>query len=146
MLDRLTQPLDFHGAALLLRAERMRLLASNIANADTPNYKARDFDFRAALSQATGVQGGSAMIAAAGDATRDLPATKTNDAHLPAVGGGGFAPTMQYRTSLQTALDANTVDLDVERANFAENTVRYEAGLRFINGQIRTMLTAINGQ
>ncbi|SRR5258706_5856505 len=146
MLDRLTQPLDFHGAALLLRAERMRLLASNIANADTPNFKARDFDFRAALSQATGVQGDGAMSAGAGTGAHNLPAARTNDAHLPAVGSSGFAPAMQYRTSLQTALDANTVDLDVERANFAENTVRYEAGLRFINGQIRTMLTAINGQ
>lgn len=151
MTDRLTPSLDFHGKALLLRAERTRVLASNIANADTPYYRARDFDFRFALEQATGVRTGGAGQGVAGRGAageRPGPAVpaRTNAAHLGATHGTAAAPTLLYRTPLQTALDANTVDMDVERANFAENTLRYEAGLRFINGQIRTLLTAINGQ
>jgi flagellar basal-body rod protein FlgB len=147
MIERLNDALSFNAQALLLRAERTRVLASNIANADTPNYKARDFDFRAALSQATGVQmsaGGSAGGATAAAAT--LAPARTAAGHQAAAGGVAGAPALLYRAPLQTALDANTVDMDMERAAFADNTVRYEAGLRFINGQIRTLMTAINGQ
>jgi len=143
MIDRLTKTLDFNAQALLLRSERSRVLASNIANADTPNYKARDFDFRAALSQATGVQMGMASAAAGGAAVAQA---RTAAGHQAGGAGGGGGPTLLYRTPLQTALDANTVDMDMERAAFADNTLRYEAGLRFINGQIRTLMTAINGQ
>ncbi len=139
MLDQLTQTLDFNSSALLLRSERTRVLASNIANADTPHYKARDFDFRQALVNATGTQvTGAAPLAA-------QPA-RTHEGHLRAAGLDPHAPTLQYRTPSQNALDANTVDLDAERANFSENSVRYEASLRFLNGQIRTLLTSINGQ
>lgn len=145
MIDRLTQGLDFNAQSLLLRSERTRVLASNIANADTPHYKARDFDFRAALSQATGVTsnpGGTLAVAM-------VAPVRTAAGHLgagaAAVGGAAPGP-MLYRTPLQTALDGNTVDMDMERAAFADNTVRYEASLRFINGQIRTLMTAINGQ
>jgi flagellar basal-body rod protein FlgB len=141
MIDRLTKTLDFNAQALLLRSERSRVLASNIANADTPNYKARDFDFRAALSQATGVQMGASSASAA-----TVAQARTASGHLTAGGSAGGGPTLLYRTPLQTALDANTVDMDMERAAFADNTLRYEAGLRFINGQIRTLMTAINGQ
>jgi flagellar basal-body rod protein FlgB len=143
MIDRLNHALDFNAQALLLRAERTRVLASNIANADTPNYKARDFDFRAALQAATGVQmkdGGSAA------ASGTLSPARTAAGHMGAGGTAAGGPTLLYRTPLQSSLDANTVDMDMERAAFADNTVRYEAGLRFINGQIRTLMTAINGQ
>jgi flagellar basal-body rod protein FlgB len=143
MIDRLTKALDFNAQALLLRSERSRVLASNIANADTPNYKARDFDFSAALSAATGVQmntGGS------GSASATVAQARTASGHMTTATSASGGPTMLYRTPLQTALDANTVDMDMERAAFADNTVRYEAGLRFINGQIRTLMTAINGQ
>jgi flagellar basal-body rod protein FlgB len=147
MLDRLNQTLDFNAAALLLRSERSRVIASNIANADTPHYKARDFNFQQALSQATGVQAtgvqaGAASAMGAGTA----PPVRTHSAHLQAAGLNPHTPTLLYRTPAQNALDANSVDLDAERANFAENSVRYEAGLRFLNGQIRTLITAINGQ
>jgi flagellar basal-body rod protein FlgB len=140
MIDRLTQGLDFNAQALLLRSERTRVLASNIANADTPHYKARDFDFRAALSQATGVSMGGGAPA--------VQPTRTAPAHLAAggaAGATGHAP-LAYRTPLQSALDGNTVDMDMERAAFADNSVRYEASLRFLNGQIRTLMSAINGQ
>ena len=135
MLEQLTQTLDFNSSALLLRSERSRVLASNIANADTPHYKARDFNFQQALANATGTQ-----------LTSTTQPVRTNEGHLRAAGLNPHAPTLLYRTPLQNALDANTVDLDVERANFSENTVRYEASLRFLNGQIRTLLTSINGQ
>ncbi len=135
MLDQLNQTLNFNAQALLLRSERSRVLASNIANADTPHYKARDFNFQQALANATGSQ-----------LTSTTPPARTHEGHLRAAGLDPHAPTLLYRTPAQNALDANTVDLDAERANFSENTVRYEASLRFLNGQIRTLLTAINGQ
>ncbi len=143
MLDRINSTLDFNATALLLRSERGRVLSSNIANADTPHYKARDFDFRAALSQATGVQmnaGGSAAEPARAAMAR------TASGHLPFAAANGGNPPLVYRTPLQTSLDANTVDMDIERAQFADNTLRYEASLRFLNGQIRTLMTAMTGQ
>ncbi|MCR5883265.1 flagellar basal body rod protein FlgB [Rhizobacter sp. J219] len=134
MLNKLTSTLDFHGQALSLRSERQRLIASNIANADTPNYVARDLDFASALKQATGAQQGAAALQA------------TQPGHI-ALGGTASAvqSNLQYATPSQTNLDRNTVDMDRERANFADNSVRYEATLRFINGNVRTMLDAIRG-
>jgi flagellar basal-body rod protein FlgB len=131
-LDRMTASLDFQATALALHAQRAKVLASNIANADTPNYQAKDFDFKQALSEAT--------------AQSAATPTRTNPAHLAASGPDGPTPTLQYRQPLQAALDGNTVDLDTERAAFSENSVRYEATLRFLNGQIKSMLSAINGQ
>ncbi len=135
MLDRLTQALDFNSTALLLRAERTRVLAGNVANADTPNYKALNFDFPQALASATGASAG-APVARAG---------RTHVAHLPAA-AAGRDPALQYRNPPQAALDGNSVDMDLERAAFADNTVRFEASLRFLNGQIRTLVMAISGQ
>jgi len=133
-IDRMTASLDFQATALSLHAERAKVLASNIANADTPNYQAKDFDFNQALALAT-AQSQSAAAP-----------VRTNPAHLASAGGTAPAPVLQYRQPLQAALDGNSVDLDTERAAFAENSVRYEATLRFLNNQIKTMLSAINGQ
>ncbi|MET0333794.1 MAG: flagellar basal body rod protein FlgB [Rhizobacter sp.] len=134
MLNRLTSTLDFHGQALSLRSERQRLIASNIANADTPNYVARDMDFNAALRQATGQMQGAPGLAA------------TKPGHIGLEGTQAAAQAnLQYASQSQTNLDRNTVDMDRERANFADNSVRYEATLRFINGNVRTMLDAIRG-
>lgn len=143
MLDQLNRALDFNAQALLLRAERTRVLASNIANADTPNFKARDIDFRSALEAATGVQ---MRTGGAGSAAAEVSPARTAAGHIGHGTTAAGGPTLLYRTPLQSALDANTVDMDMERAAFADNTLRYEAGLRFINGQIRTLMTAINGQ
>lgn len=130
-----TATLDRHGQALELLAQRQRVLGGNIANADTPGFKARDFDFAAALRQAQSGGGG---------------AMKATDARHLAVGGapaGSRAePELKYRAAEQPALDGNTVDLDRERAVFADNAMRYEATLRFINSNVRTMLSAITGQ
>jgi flagellar basal-body rod protein FlgB len=136
MLNRLTDTLDFHGEALKLRSERQRLIASNIANADTPGYLARDMDFTKALQEATNSMAPSAQLKA------------TSAGHIPTTGGIGGAraePNLLYSTASQTNLDGNSVDMDRERAAFADNTVRFEATLRFINGNVRTMLDAIKG-
>ena len=135
MLNRLTDSLNFQTQALVLRAERQRLIASNIANADTPGYQARDMDFAAALRQATS-GGAGAMPAPAGLAT-------TQGGHLNAAGGARATPQLLYASPGQTNLDRNTVDMDRERAAFADNSVKYEATLRFINSSVRTMLDAI---
>ena len=134
MLNRLTDSLNFHGQALTLRAERQKLIASNIANGDTPGYQARDIDFASALREATGASTAAPAMA------------RSSGAHL---GGGTSAtsePRLVYATSSQTNLDGNTVDMDRERASFVDNAVKYEATLRFINGNVRTMLDAIKGQ
>lgn len=144
--------LDFHTKALVLRAERQRQLASNIANADTPGYQARDFSFSQALGQATGTAvGGSAQLALAPSGAQGVAATAGAARHIPlTLGGsastGGAGGPSGYAAQTQPSMDNNTVDLDRERAAFADNAVRYEATLRFINGQSKTLLSAITGQ
>ena len=131
MTNRLTDALDFQAQALHLRSERQRLLASNIANADTPGYVARDMDFAAALRGATGLPPpGLAALASLGNA-------------LPGGFGASTETHLRYAAPSQSNLDGNTVDMDRERASFADNSVKYEATLRFINAQVRTMLDAM---
>jgi flagellar basal-body rod protein FlgB len=134
MMDRLTNSLNFQTQALLLRSERQRLIASNIANADTPGYQARDMDFGAALREATGA------------ATPGNALSASQAGHLSPAAGARSEAGLKYATPSQTNLDSNTVDMDRERAAFADNAVHYEATLRFINGSVRTMLSAITGQ
>jgi flagellar basal-body rod protein FlgB len=137
MIDQLTKGLEFQSRALALRAERQKVLAANIANADTPNFKARDIDFSAALQRAT---------AGTGSTAPNGQLVRTDARHLVLNGGpGSSAPMQQIRTSPQGSFDGNTVDMDAERMHFADNAVRYEATLRFINGHVRTMLSAIRG-
>lgn len=135
MFDRLTSTIDFQSQALTLRSERQRLIASNIANADTPGYQARDFDFASALRNATSSLAGS-------DANR-LGAPIARGATGLSTASRAQDPTLRYATAAQTNLDSNTVDMDRERATFADNAVRYEATLRFLNGQLRTLQDAI---
>lgn len=145
MLNRLTDSLNFQSEALALRSERQRLIASNIANADTPGYVSKDFNFSDALRQATGQQ--SAGESSIGTTRLQLNTASTGHMGLNGAPAGSRAqPELGYATASQTNLDSNTVDLDRERANFADNTVRYEATLRFINSQVRTLNTAITGQ
>lgn len=145
MLNRLTDSLNFQSEALALRSERQRLIASNIANADTPGYVNKDFNFSDALRQATGQQ--SAGESSIGTTRLQLNTASTGHMGLNGAPAGSRAqPELGYATASQTNLDSNTVDLDRERANFADNTVRYEATLRFINSQVRTLNTAITGQ
>jgi len=145
MLNRLTDSLNFQAEALTLRSERQRLISSNIANADTPGYVSRDFDFATALRQATG----QASSAQSGLSQATVGLATANAGHMGLNGapaGSPVQPGLNYATPSQTSIDNNTVDMDRERANFADNTVRYEATLRFINSQVRTLNTAITGQ
>ncbi len=131
-VNRLTSTLDFQAQALTLRAERQRVIASNIANADTPGYQARDIDFSAALQAATGELPAAARMAA------------TQAGHLALPQGASPAQAaLRYAAPSQTNLDSNSVDMDRERASFAENSVKYEATLRFINSRVREMLDAM---
>ncbi|MCZ2497770.1 flagellar basal body rod protein FlgB [Xylophilus sp. Kf1] len=165
MLERLTSQLDFHSKALVLRAERQRVIASNIANADTPGYAARDLDFASALRNATGggssIGGGSgsgsggaalqlasAQGSSIGGAYRGGDLGRSGFMPIPGAleGSGGGDGKLGYSIQSQPSMDGNSVDLDRERAAFADNSVHYEATLRFINGQAKTLLTAIQGQ
>lgn len=146
MLDKLTSNLDFNGKALMLRAERQRILASNIANVDTPGYVARDFKFADALQQAT--QGGSSLSKQA-MSTSAQNSTSTNAKHIAFntdTSSELDQGALGYSLASQPSIDGNSVDLDRERAAFADNSIRYEATLRFINGHAKTMLSAIQGQ
>lgn len=136
MTDAIDRLLSLHQAALSARGYRSQVIASNIANADTPGYQARDVDFKASLRRAMG----------AGAETQ--PAMmRTSARHLYAGGmaqNEDFGPLV-YRTVTQASIDNNTVDVDVERAQFADNAMRYEASLTFINAKLKSLLAAIQG-
>jgi flagellar basal-body rod protein FlgB len=129
-LDKLLQ---FQSEALKLRSYRQELLSANIANSDTPNYKAVDFEFADALKSAT----------EAGASTAKLSGTSTGTS----VAGSTSSPLpeLKYRMPAQSALDGNSVEMDAERGKFADNTVRYEAAMRTLSAQIKTMLAAVQG-
>jgi flagellar basal-body rod protein FlgB len=111
-----------HGKALALRSQRLSLLASNIANASTPGYKARDIDFDAALKEAT---------------EKTASTGSTDQAAKDAMG---------YRVPLQPSLDGNTVELSTEQNLFAENAVKYRTTLSFLEGRINTVTRALRGE
>ncbi len=120
-----------HEQALLLHGQRIGVLATNLANADTPNYKARDIDF-------------SEVLASGGDAS--LPMRVTQTAHIALQKGELGAGDLKYRNPYQASLDGNTVEMPVEQAAFSENNVRYQASLTFINLKIAQMQLAIAGR
>ena len=133
MLNRLDEMLNFHTQALRVRDQRQQVLASNIANADTPHYKARDLDFKAALQGALqGSQPAGTALAT------------TAPGHLAGKAGGADAGLL-YRTPAQGSVDGNTVHVDAERAAFAENAIQYEFNLTRLNQQIKGLLAAIQG-
>jgi flagellar basal-body rod protein FlgB len=121
-----------HEQALLLHGQRLSVLANNIANVDTPNYKARDIDFAEVLGNT--------------DGGATLPIAMTNSAHMALTDGGLPAGEVKYRNPYQASLDGNTVEMPVEQAAFAENNVRYQASLNFINSDIADLKYAIAGQ
>lgn len=126
--------LGVHAQALKLRSQRTEVLASNLANADTPGYRARDVDFKAALAEAGSPNGGVHLAT-------------TSKGHIGTSGPvGNASPELKYRVPLAPAIDGNTVDAQLEQAAFAENTVRYQATLSFLSSKFRGLLTAITGQ
>lgn len=120
-----------HEQALMVQGERMRVLAANLANADTPGFKARDIDFASVLSNEQG-------------ATR-MPLAATDAAHITLAAGRTPAAELMYRNPYQASLDGNTVEMPVEQAAFSETNVRYQASLNFINTRIAELTLAING-
>ena len=123
--------LGSHERALYLQARRTGVLASNLANADTPGYKARDLDFKAALNAAGGAQ---------------VHLAATHAGHLRAPGADLPGGAALYRTATHASLDGNTVDVEVEQAAFAQNAVQYQATLKFLGGRFKGMLNALRGQ
>jgi len=132
-LSKLDKEFDFPTQTLRLRAYRQQLLASNVANADTPNYKAVDINFEQELKRITNQR------------TAVLPLEITQQNHLQARSGNSLGAHVQYRTDAQPNIDGNTVNLDVERGKLAENAFRYENTVRTISGQFRGLITAIRG-
>jgi flagellar basal-body rod protein FlgB len=121
-----------HEQALMVHGQRLSVLATNLANADTPGYKARDIDFSAVLSQTSG--------------ETQLPMQVTDGAHITLNDGELQPGELKYRNPYQASLDGNTVEMPVEQAAFSENNVRFQASLNFINSQISEMQLAIAGQ
>ena len=125
----ISEYLDLHSTALSLRSKRNKVLASNIANAATPHFKARDIDFDAEMRK---VQ-------------RDGPLRTTNEKHFPVlVKGNGKG--MLYRQPLTASKDGNTVEMNVEQMEFSENVMRYQTSLTFLNNRITGLLSAIRGE
>ncbi len=145
MFANMTNGLDFQSKALVLRADRQRIIASNIANADTPGYVGRDINFKEAMNTAMGGNSLSLTPSAPTGGTSDGTTHARHIALQSTMGSLGASP-LDYTTQIQPAMDGNSVDLDRERANFVDNSVRYEATLRFINGQSKAILSAIQGQ
>lgn len=129
--------MSFHQQALGLRAERQQVLATNIANADTPGYLARDIDFSATLAKAT-----------AGNVAPGPLALNTTQAGHQAASGAelSLGADLLYRVPTQPSLDGNTVDMDVERVNFADNSLHYEASLELLTGKIQGLRLAMQSE
>lgn len=146
-LNRLTQSLDFQATALQMRAQRQQQIASNIANADTPGYVARDLDFssalRAAQSGGAGFGSGSTSLPSLPSSTQPSGMTRVGHMPLNGMGGAGGGAIRTYALASQTNLDRNTVDMDRERASFADNALRYEAALRSVQSSGKSILDAM---
>ena len=135
MINKLDSTFRFYEDAANLRAHRQQLIASNIANVDTPNFKARDINFKDALENTSG------------NRIVKLATNAPNHIASPSSGGGAAAAGAQllYRGAIQGSVDGNTVDMDIERSQFADNAIHYEANLTFISDQIKIMRSAIQG-
>ncbi len=124
--------LGIHADALRVRSQRAELLASNLANTDTPNYKARDIDFQSAMKMAASNQS-SGMAS-------------TNSKHFQTSTAQFNSPAVQYRTAMQDSLDGNTVDEQIEQAEFMQNSVQYQASLNFLGARFKGLMSAIRGE
>ncbi len=129
----LDKALGIYPQALALRARRAEVLAANMANADTPNYKAKDIDFKAALDQARDQSSSGSSVL-----------MRTHATHLSS-GLDLASGSMKYRAPEQSSLDGNTVDTETEQAEFTRNAIQYQATLTFLNGRIKGLMTAIRG-
>lgn len=150
MLDKIKQSMSFQSNALEMRSKRQSVISSNISNVDTPGYKAVDVNFGRALSEATGYkppiqQGANSEQRLSISSPSTTKMIQTHAAHLnsKSSNGGEFEQNLKFRRGDTAALDGNSVNIERERANFAENTVKYEASLRSLNGRIKTLKSAM---
>lgn len=157
MLSKLDAAFSFHQSALKLRSQRQQILAANIANADTPKYKARDIDFTSEMQKVVANQDGMPQTKTNSTANQDplklsgalLKTSKHHLSGMPANNVNQFSTDSgeaMYRPIQQGSVDGNTVDMDVERNQFADNAVRYEASILMLNGAMKKMITAIRGE
>ena len=127
---KLDDALGIHEQALRLRGHRTEVLAANLANADTPGYKARDFDFQAMLRK---------------EVQQPVRLAATHSGHIRGDHGVVASTQMGYRIPQQVSLDGNTVEVEREQSEFSANAMRYQASLRFLDGRIKGLLRAIKG-
>ncbi|MBD9416476.1 flagellar basal body rod protein FlgB [Pseudomonas sp. PDM16] len=127
--------LGIHETALGFRAQRAEVLASNIANADTPHYKARDLDFAAVLAEQNDKQGG-----------KHFGLSRTNSQHIAADGIELADPALRYRTPFHPSIDQNSVDMQQEQANYAENAVQFQASFTLLNSKFKGLVGALRGE
>ena len=127
--------LGIHEQALGFRAKRAEVLANNIANADTPNFKARDLDFASVLAAQSEQNGKGAF-----------GLQTTSSKHIAAQGFGSGDEALQYRISTQPSLDQNTVDAQIEQSNYAENSVNFQASFTLLNNKFKGLVSALRGE
>ena len=133
-------PINFERAfsiyddALIMRGKRANVLASNIANADTPNYKARDIDFQSILKQANNQQ------------TSSLSMVNTHLDHIKLNSGSDSSLSLKYRNPLHASLDGNTVDSHVEQSKFSQNAIQYQTSFTFLNSSVKGIIKALKGE
>ena len=123
--------LGIHESALRVRGQRAGVLANNLANIDTPNYKARDLDFKAILNQTT--------------SESNFNMQATNDRHITLGNAFGEDSDLLYRTPQQPSIDGNTVEDQIEHAEYMKNTLAFQASFQFLNGKFQGLRTAIRG-
>ena len=131
MISKLDKAVNFQQQALGLRAARQELLASNVANADTPMFKAKDIDFSSVLQEKLSSKASATSL------------SSTSPMHINTNKDNGIGNNILYRVPLQPSADGNTVDMDSERTRFADNSIKYDASLTFISNQFRMLLSAI---
>ena len=130
MTSKIDEAFGLSAAALKLHGRRAEVLAANLANADTPGFKARDIDFKSVLK---------------GVMNDDIAMDKTTGAHIDATTADSY-PQLKYRVPLQPTADGNTVDAQIEQSQFAQNAVRHQASYTFLDATIKNLLSAIKGE
>ena len=133
MINKLDKELNFHHQALSLRAARQELLSGNVANADTPNFKAKDIDFASVLHEKLSLTTNLNKVSL----------NTTSPAHINSAAQGAFGDNILYRVPLQPSADGNTVDMDMERTRFADNAIKYDASMTFLNTEFRNISLAM---
>lgn len=139
------QLFSLHRQSVQLRSRRAELLAANLANADTPNYKAQDINFEKIMRQTHGTSAhGGGTQSAVPVSTIKMVTTQARHIHPGMLGSNSF--DVQYRIPQQSSLDGNTVNTDIEKSEFTENAMRYQISLTFLSKKISGMIRTLKGE